>query len=146
MKRNISSANLMFAGVFVVAVYLFGCKHETDPIEIPSPRNFYATASDTQITLTWKPPQKADGYTYILYQGEQQIELSPQAGTYTLQNLENGRTYPFSLEARDASGNKSSQVLAEATPYPADVTPTEEYTARFWLLSVDESPPLRHLI
>lgn len=81
----------------------------------PAPKNVKAIAGNASVLLTWDKVDNAD-YEYILsYSGSETI-LSPETDYFTVKNLENGKTYEFSLFAKKDGNLTSDAVKVTAVP------------------------------
>lgn len=84
----------------------------------PAPKNVKATAGNASVLLTWNKVDNPD-YEYILSYNGTETHLPPQDGYFTVENLENGKTYEFSLFAIKA-GNLTSDI-AKVTATPSEM-------------------------
>lgn len=95
------------------------CENECVNLEkrakLDSPKNFQAISGNASVLLTWDKVDNAD-YKYVLSYEKNEIEISPDVGYFTVENLENGKTYEFALAAQKAGNLTSDLVKVTATP------------------------------
>ena len=93
-----------------------------DPATIPpkTPRNFWAAASEEQVTLTWA---QQGGVTYDLFFStragfglESGTKISPVTSPYEHTGLTNGSTYYYRLRAVTSFGISPPTIQVSATP------------------------------
>ena len=94
-----------------------------------APRNLAASPGDTEVTLTWEPPAEDGGSDVTGYQYQVDEEDWKDGGTadarsVVVSDLENGRSYTFSVRAVNALMGLGAVEMVEATPRPAAVAPT----------------------
>ncbi len=85
-----------------------------------APTNLSATPGDAQVALAWTDPADADFTEIVITWSSGDVEVATGAEAVTIDDLTNGTEYTFSLEAMDASGNRSSTVTISATPETPD--------------------------
>ena len=91
--------------------------------------SFAATA-----ILKWEPNQEPDLSHYIVFYGESSrnytnsLRVPKEQTEYTIENLEEGKTYYFALKAVDLAGQESefSQEVLKKTPIEVDENQLEE--------------------
>ena len=93
-----------------------------------APRNLAASPGDTEVTLTWEPPAEdggsdVTGYEYQVDQENWEDAGAADARSVVVSDLENGRSYRFSVRAENGIGPGTVEMV-EATPRPAAVAPT----------------------
>ena len=95
------------------------CENECVNLEkrakLDSPKNFQAISGNASVLLTWDKVDNAD-YKYVLSYEKNEIEILPDVGYFTVENLENGKTYEFALAAQKAGNLTSDLVKVTATP------------------------------
>ena len=69
------------------------------------------SVGNQQVVLTWLDPSDEDFNLVEISWGDSQIEIGRGIQTVTIQNLNNGTEYYFTLKTVDASGNKSEGLL-----------------------------------
>ena len=94
-----------------------------------APRNLAASPGDARVTLTWSPPANdggADltGYEYRVDQGGWQNAGAADARSVVVSDLENGRSYAFSLRALNGGTQPGAAATVDATPQAAATAPT----------------------
>src|SRR5262249_12785043 len=101
---------------------------DTTPPEWPAGSRLQASEVHTRrVTLTWTPAQDGRGVTsYRVFQnGTPLAMLDGAAGTFLVTGLTPGTGYRFTVEARDAAGNRSTNgpaVTVATAPQPDDET------------------------
>ena len=91
------------------------CVNLEKKIKLDSPKNFQAIAGNASVLLTWDKVDNAD-YKYVLSYDGNEIEISPDVGYFTVENLENGKEYEFLLCAKKADYQTSDSVKIAVTP------------------------------
>ena len=94
-----------------------------------APRNLAASPGDTEVTLTWEPPEEdggsdVTGYEYQVDEEDWKDGGTADARSVVVSDLENGRSYTFSVRAVNALMGLGAVEMVEATPRPAAVAPT----------------------
>ena len=115
-----------------------------------APRDLAAEPGDTVVKVTWSPPADDGGSDLTGYQirgGLQTSWLSlpaTETGPATFPNLENGRSYTFSVRAVNGIGTGAVEMV-EATPRPAAIAPTAPRdlaaASRDTMVTLTWSPP-----
>ena len=139
MKKSITIKFL--ASLFLLASVFVSCSKDDNSETIEevmnsAPNSFSLTspsenATDVSVlpTLTWETSEDVDGeqVTYTLYLGESSDDLSLEASdltseTYTFTDeLKNGTTYYWSVEASDTNDSKTSTSISSFTTEKLDV-------------------------
>ena len=93
-----------------------------------APRNLAVAPGDAEVTLTWEPPAEdggsdITGYQYQVDQGDWKDGGTADARSVVVSDLENGRSYTFSVRAVNGRGPGAVEMV-EATPRPAAIAPT----------------------
>ncbi|WP_260405556.1 fibronectin type III domain-containing protein [Paenibacillus sp. 598K] len=81
-----------------------------DTVAPVSPTALSATPNlDGTVTLSWSPPADPDILHYVIYDGNERLRLaSGDAASATIADIQPGRTYHFSIVARDTSWQASA--------------------------------------
>jgi len=87
-----------------------------------------AEAGDQSVVLNWTEPIDEDlaGYTLTYSPGGSPITIGAGTTTFTIEGLNNGTEYTFTLVSLDESGNESSGVSVNATPVSPPMAIFEE--------------------
>jgi len=95
-----------------------------------TPTGLKAEAGDRYVDLTWEEADGDDLESYGIYQGTSATELERVAEvpadktTHRVSGLDNGTEYFFAIDAKTASGARSTRTAAvSATPQPAGEVP-----------------------
>lgn len=102
---------------------------------ISAPTHLTGTATDTQITLTWKPGQGATGYNVFEWENNQAVQIgqtNATTTTFTVTSLTPGTLYWFYVEATNPTNSATTAWQSVATTdvsdplqAPGNVTATE---------------------
>ncbi len=136
--------------LFISAVMIFACTGnlcESECVNLDerprpaAPNNVKAIAGNASALLTWDKVDNAD-YEYILSWNGTETQLSPGTGYFTVGNLENGKTYEFSLFAKKDGNLTSDTVKVTATPSDKlNVIPeTPVFNVWFYIFDADNYP------
>jgi fibronectin type 3 domain-containing protein len=92
-----------------------------------------AQAHATQVTLTWQDPDndsaEVGGYNLYYWQSAWEMPLYVNIGTqtsYTVRDLEAGKTYYFAVTAHDVNGGRESaysNIVSKTTSTPETMPP-----------------------
>ena len=136
--------------LFISVVMIFACTGnlcESECVNLDerprpaAPNNVKAIAGNASALLTWDKVDNAD-YEYILSWNGTETQLSPGTGYFTVGNLENGKTYEFSLFAKKDGNLTSDTVKVTATPSDKlNVIPeTPVFNVWFYIFDADNYP------
>jgi fibronectin type 3 domain-containing protein len=95
-----------------------------------APQGIEARVSGVSITLDWQENAEPDFSEYKVYYGNSSRNYGPsipagKATSYTIQNLEGGKTYYLAVSALDAAGNESGYSGEAVETIPSDPDGTD---------------------
>jgi len=95
-----------------------------DAVAPAAPTGLTATRADGSVALAWSASSEYDVAGYrVLRDGTAVATTGPGTRTYTDAGLTNDRTYQYSLQALDTSGNTSPASSPAVAATPTDLTP-----------------------
>jgi len=122
---SVQAINAAYAGSAFAPEEVFSTGDPNDMTPPAVPTGFMATSGDEQVMLSWEPNTETDFARYLLYRGSTPeaenllVSLPTDVETYTDTDVQNGETYYYRLQARDAAGNLSALTEAQiAMPSP----------------------------
>lgn len=95
-----------------------------------APTGLKAYPGDKQVRLTWSAPSDPDVDHYVIYRDGLQVATTAET-SYTDTGLQNDRTYTYTVQAVDTSGNASAQSSPiSVAPQAVPAAPVLRVTAR----------------
>lgn len=88
---------------------------------VPVPTGLVAAVGDSTVSLTWQPD--SDAVSYIVLQNGTAVGAVRGGTTVAFNNLQNGSSYDYQVEAVDVEGNDSlPTAVVSAIPHPPPVS------------------------